>query len=146
MRSFLTDRKQYVHLQAISSEKLLTGPQSVVQGSTVSCILFLIYVLDLPQVLHTPPVCPPTPHTPEDLIKCHEPNAKSFVDDEYILIMKTKDDTGTLEEKISQAMKKVAEYTEANKLALNQDKSLILVVSKDKVLQQNFKSSWAVKL
>ena len=39
IRNFLKDRKQYVQIQGKKSDKLLTGPQSVVQGSTVSCIL-----------------------------------------------------------------------------------------------------------
>ena len=138
MKSFLSDRKQYVQIQAMDSEKLLTGPQSVVQGSTVSCILFLIYVLDLPQVFHEPPNCPPTPHTPQEQVECPEPNAKTFVDDEYILITRSKDDKTPVNDKINQVMEKVATYTQANKLALNQDKTLIMLVTKNKDLRKNF--------
>ena len=117
----------HVQLQAMQSEKLLTGPQLVVQGSTISCALFLIYVLDLPQIFHNTPKCPPTPHSPQEQINGGEPNTKYFVDDEYILITKKKEDT-PLRDQIEQAMKFFSEYT----AALTQDKSLIMLVTKKK--------------
>ena len=60
VKSFLEERRQYVQIQGQKSETLSTGPQSVVQGSSLSCILFLVYILDLPQVFHE------TPHPPRN--------------------------------------------------------------------------------
>ena len=136
--SFLSNRKQYVQIQAMKSDKLLTGPHSVVQGSTVSCILFLIFVLDLPQIFHDTPNCPDAPHNPQQQSECVEPNTKSFVDDEFIVITKKKDDPTPLKDKIEEAMKKITEYTLANKLALNQEKSLIMIVTKKAQLREHF--------
>ena len=125
MKSFLSERKQFVQIHGQKSQSLLTGPQSVVQGSSISCILFLIFVLDLPHIFHG------DPHSPMEQLNCDQPNAKTFVDDVGIVITKKKDNANeSLRDLVIKAMDKVADYTSANKLALNQDKSLIMVVSK----------------
>ena len=46
MKSFLENRHQYFQVQSQNSDCLVTGPRSVVQGSTLSRAL--IYMLDLP--------------------------------------------------------------------------------------------------
>ena len=51
MRSFLSDRKQLVQVEGARSELLACGPRSVIQGSTLSCILYLVYILDMPQLV-----------------------------------------------------------------------------------------------
>ena len=124
MKSFLSERKQYVKINGKISETLLTGPQSVVQGSSLSCVLFLIFVLNLPEIFHK------TKHDPTEQVKCNQPNTKTFIDDIGIIISKQKDnDINTLHNMISSAMKKVSKYTTDNKLALNKDKSAIVIVS-----------------
>ena len=133
MKSFLSERKQYVQIQAMKSESLLTGPQSIVQGSSISCVLFLIYVLDLPQIFHD------QSHTPEENLNCKQPNAKTFVDDIGIVVTKPKNnDSKSMKELVGQTMDRVAEYTTANRLLLNQEKSLIMLVTKNKELKSNF--------
>ena len=133
MKSFLSQRKQFVQIHATKSESLLTGPQSVVQGSSISCVLFLIFVLDLPNIFHD------SNHSPEESSKCKNPSAKTFVDDIGIIITKHKeDDSVSLKDKISQTMQKVSEYTRANRLQLNQDKTLIMLVTKNQKLKSDF--------
>ena len=46
MKSFLSDRRQFVQLKGKRSEILEVGLRSVMQGSTLSCVLFLMYILD----------------------------------------------------------------------------------------------------
>ena len=55
-----------------------------------------------------------------------------------MLILKKKEDHESLKEKIKKAMEKISEYTSANKLALNQEKSTIMIVTKNKNLRENF--------
>ena len=133
MKSFLSERKQYVQIHGMRSESLTTGPQSVVQGSSLSCVLFLIFVLDLPEIFHE------TKHEPKEQINCNQPNAKTFVDDVGVIITKRKDDDiNSLHNMISTAMDKISQYTAANQLALNKEKSAILIVWKNKKLKKNF--------
>ena len=63
--------------------------QTVVQGSSVSCVLFLIFILDLPQIFHK------ERHTLQQQVNCIQPNAKTFIDDMGIVITKTKEDDET---------------------------------------------------
>ena len=78
MSSFLSSRKQFVQIEGKISEKLDIGPNSVIQGLTLSCILFLIYILDMPVIFHS------KSHKPEEYRKCSEVNIKTFVDDSYV--------------------------------------------------------------
>ena len=78
MGSFLTQRKQFVQVQAHRSEKLDIGPNSVIQGSTLSCVLFLMYILYMPQIYHD------VKHNPTQYRQCPQPNLKTFVDDAFI--------------------------------------------------------------
>ena len=52
MESYFKDRKQFVLLEGKKSQKLSVGPRSVIQGSTMSTCMFLLYVLDLPDLFH----------------------------------------------------------------------------------------------
>ena len=97
MEDFLSERKQFVQIQGFESGQLLIGPQSVVQGSTMSCLLYLLYILDLPTSLHT------TNHTPQEQINCPEPSLDTYVDDNYIVVAKRNN------ENIKEAIKKTME-------------------------------------
>ena len=130
MRNFLSERKQYVQIEGVKSDKLLIGPYSVIQGSTLSCALFLIYILDMPNIFHV------SPHPPEEQRSCSEPNLKTFIDDSYIVIKKKKDEE--LKSLILKTMKKVEDYTLSNRLHLNQDKTQILLQTKNVEFKRKF--------
>ena len=130
MASFLSNRKQYVQVEGHKSEKLLVGPNSVIQGSTLSCALYLIYILDFPELFHQ------TKHEPEQYRSCTQTNLKTFIDDAYLRALKKP--TMSLKETIQVTMDKVEDYTNANKLALNADKTQITLFTKDQDYKDNF--------
>ena len=68
MGNFLSKRKQYIQIDGQKSDKLLTGPQLVIQGSTLSCVLFLIYILDMPDLFHA------KPHRLANQRRCKQPS------------------------------------------------------------------------
>ena len=74
LSNYLAERKQLVEVQGFQSQELLTGPYSVTQGSTLSCALYLIHILDLPMIFHD------TLHTPQQQRNCHKENLKTFVE------------------------------------------------------------------
>ena len=67
--------------------RLDVGPQYVTQGLTLSCTLFLIYILGMSMMFHD------TRHSPEDQLKCPRENQKTFVDDNLIIVKKHPDKT-----------------------------------------------------
>ena len=87
MESFLANRKQLVQLEGARSGLLACGPRSVIQGSTLSCILYMVYILDMPQLFHT------KRHEPREHRECGEPDLKTFVDDAYIQTLRKQDKT-----------------------------------------------------
>ena len=123
MTSFLGQRKQFVQVEGQRSEKLEIGLNSVIQGSMLSCILFLIYILDMPQIFHT------EKHSPAQYRDCNQTNLKTFVDDSYLKMYK--EDDKTLQETVINTMEKVLKYTRANKLSVNPDKTQIMLQTTD---------------
>ena len=49
-KNYLQNRRQQVTLEGTYSDELHSGPFSVIQGSVLSCLLFLIYTLDIPML------------------------------------------------------------------------------------------------
>ena len=85
MKSFLSECKQYVQVQGVESEVLINGNTSVIQGSTLSGILFLIHILDMPYIHHS------KIHNPVESKKCPMPNTNTFIDDSLVKVNKLKD-------------------------------------------------------
>ena len=52
MENFLSEKKQFFQVEGQCFQKLLTRPQSVIQGSSLNCIMFLIFILDMPGLFH----------------------------------------------------------------------------------------------
>ena len=129
MSSYLSERKQIVQLEGKRSESLVLGPQSVIQGSTLSCTLFLIYILDFPDIFHD------SKHEPKTMSECVKTNAKTFVDDAYLLTRR-KDDQ-TMKQAIMETMDRVEKYMKANRLSLNKDKTQIMLIMDDDFLKKN---------
>ena len=104
----------------------MTGPISVQQGSVLSCILYSIYTLDFPEVLHQ------ITQKPEHYNDCKQPAMTNFVDDASVLIKQ--DQTMTLQDKLNETMKTIEDYLLSNRLAQNTSKTKLMVLSKDKDL------------
>ena len=131
MKTFLSERKQFVQINGKRSDKLVIGDNSVIQGSTLSCLLFLIYVLDLPQIFSTNKDI-----SPSDQKTTKSPTTKTFVDNIFTIIQK--EESKDLATSVRETMDKINKYTEANKLVLNQDKTLAMVISKNQSTKDNF--------
>ena len=120
-RSYLADRKQYVVVDSFSSSTLLVGPRSVTQGSTLSCALYLIFILDITQIYHG------TNHNPAQYSKCSatyspdnnciQTNAKTYVDDNFLLTKPHPQQS--IQQAVQETIVRIQQYTDANQLALN---------------------------
>ena len=120
-KSYLSNRSQQVLVDATFSSELFCGPTSVIQGSVLSCLLFLVYTLDLPLIFLQ------TSLAIEDYDKDNKPKPNTFVDDVVVEIQLEEDNTN--QSKIDNTMDKLETYMQANKLQLNRDKTQLLVIS-----------------
>ena len=130
MSTFLSDRKQMVQIEGRRSSKLLIGPQSVIQGSALSCLLFLTYILDMPSIFHN------ENHKPAESLDCKNTDLKTFVDDAYATV--TKQPNKLLAQTVVETVDEIEDYMTKNKLVLNPDKSVAMLLTKDDVLRDNF--------
>ena len=121
-KNYLSDRTQQISLDGIYSEELHIGPMSVVQGSTLSCLLYLVYILDLPIMYHK------TNPTIKQQEECTQPTPTTFVDDTALTIKLT--DPRTNQQIIEKYFDQIQDYMAANRLHLNSDKTTLIVVSK----------------
>ena len=97
--------------------------------ATVSCLFYLIYILDISQIGHD------VIHTPIGYRSCSKPNTATYVDDNYVTIRR-KDKS--LEEDVKITMTAIKEYMDSNLLALNGEKTEILLVTKNQKTKDNF--------
>ena len=130
LKSFLEDRKQSVQIEGQRSDQLIIGPYSVIQGSTMSCALYLIYIMDMPNMFHS------SNHNPIEQRNCKRPNLKTFVDDSYVLVLK--EDNKDIKTTILETMEIINKYTRGNKLKLNPDQSQIMLQTKDVKMREEF--------
>ena len=98
-----------VHIENNESHTLLVGNQFVTQGSMLSCLLYLIFILDIPDICHT------EKHNIGDYRKCSQPNISTFIDNNYVKVRKTNDKS--LEDEVYKTMDKIKTYMDSNKLA-----------------------------
>jgi hypothetical protein len=126
-RSFMTDRQQTVVVDGKESDPLPTGQHSVTQGSVLSCLLYLIYMLDFPLLFHD------QQHDSEQDFKCDQPTASSFVDDlnTTVVVRKAEYEQHGLQTKMTKTIEMIESYMDANELALNRDKTKIFGISKN---------------
>ena len=144
MSSYLDQRRQYIVVDSFASP-LLVGPQSMTQGPSLSCMLYIIYIFDITGIFHD------KTHSPEETIECSNSintstpsmsricsstTSKTFVDDNIIL---TKAKHGaSIQEAILSVITKLDYYTNANLLSLNPKKLLVMVLTKDKQTRADF--------
>ena len=100
LRSYLSNRRQYVQIKNFSSSLKQIGV-GVPQGSVLGPLFFLIYINDLPTCLDNPP--------------------KLFADDTCLLY--SNNDLHMLEEQCNSELNKVLNWMDANKLTINTQKS-----------------------
>ena len=110
--SHLNERYQVVNIQGRQSTHKKCKEYSTIQGSVLSGILFLIYIMDYPLLFHN------KEHTPMENHKCNQPTSATFVDD-INETMKTSKNT-MLQQTMTENLKIITEYMEANKHSLNQ--------------------------
>ena len=68
--------------------------------------------------------------------QCTQTNAKSYVDDNFLHIKTKKKQS--LQEAVVDTIRKIEDYTNANQLALNPEKSRIMIISNDKKIKEDF--------
>ena len=51
-QNYLNNRQHKVYIDGAWSDTLHVGGKSVIQGSVLSCALYLIYVMDIPLLFH----------------------------------------------------------------------------------------------
>ena len=121
--NYLTEWKQYVQINAIDSEILVIGNQSVIQGSTMSGLLFQIYTLDAMHIFHD------TEHNAITDRKYKATSIKIYVDDLFPLIIAEHNEN--LTNKIKTQIKDINKYMDNNKLSVNIPKTKIMLLTKD---------------
>ena len=125
--NYLTDRSQQLSMDGIYSENLHVGAKSIIQGSVMSCALYLIYILDLPvlfsgqQEVDNPLTIQPNPNNTN-------PTNQTFVDD--IMTTVVKKDNTPLQETVDKTLETLENYMVSNWLAVNRDKTQLMVIQK----------------
>ena len=114
--TYLTDRKQYVFFNGISSE-LASISCGVPQGSVLGPLLFLLYINDLPNI-------------------SSKLNFFLFADDTNIYY--ESDNLKTLEKVLNTELKKLSQWLHVNRLALNVSKTnFVIFRSTKKIVDHN---------
>ena len=121
MQSYLENRTQSVQVETFTSPPLHAGPRSVIQGSALSCILYIIFTLDLPLIFDS-----------DSIQISHEestdkPKSLTYINDNFVLVTKNSD--MNIQESLDDAMRRVSEYMSNNKLLLNPDKTKLMVLT-----------------
>ena len=111
LMNYLKDRKQITEINTQKSDKLLTGPISVSQGSIISGLLYTIMTLDMHGQSH------PVKHKNHtEYIEYKNPEMNIYVDDTYgIVTCSNKEDIWT---KIKEFIINMEEYYISNKLVI----------------------------
>ena len=128
MRDYLDSINQLVHINGANSPPELTGPISVFQGSVLSCVFFIIYTLDFPEIYHS------QQHEPTEYFQCSKSTMTLFVDDATVLIKQTQDKS--LQQQIDVDYRKIQNYLSSNKLSQNDEKTKFMVITRDPTLRQ----------
>ena len=128
-KNYLDRRRQSVIVDGFRSDDLYIEKMSVIQGSVQSCLMYLIYVLDLPTIFNQ------TKLTYEQEVTTKEPTVSTFVDDTVTTVELSKEKNH--QEVIDSAMTKLEDYTTSNKLILNKEKTKFLVISKKQSVKVN---------
>ena len=105
------------------SDELHIGDMSVIQGSTLSCLLYLLYTLDLPLLFYEEKL------KIEDQIYNKTPNSTTYVDDTTTTVNLPKDDNK--QDIINTTTNKLLDYMNSNLLTMNPTKTQLMILSKN---------------
>ena len=122
MQSYLDNRTQSVQVESFTSPPLHIGRRSVIQGSALSCVLYIVFTLDLPLIFDADSIR--ISHEEQT----QEPRSLTYIDDNFVIVAETT--TSTLQQSLDNAMDKVTDYMANNRLMLNPDKTQLMVISK----------------
>ena len=136
-KSYLNNRRQSIHMEGDVSDELHIGDMSVVQGSTLSCLLYLLYTLDLPLLFNESKL------TTEEQLTNKEPTSTTYVDDTMTTITLNKDDNKQTQ--INTTVDKLMDYMNANLLTMNQDKTQLMIISKNPNTKTNLQINTQTK-
>ena len=122
---------QYISIDAIESSIFPSLPCSVIQGSKLSVLLYILYINQVP-VLHNllndnRYICIKN-EEPLDEIKVLDHIMIQYVDDSNNLI--TTDDITHIEQYINKYFRLIEGYYNLNKLKINPDRSEIMIICK----------------
>ena len=124
MMSYLRNRKQFIKLNGKESDILLTGENSVSQGSVLSGLLYLIFTLDMHYRTH------PMKHSNHsEYSKCKNIYMNTFVDDVYSIIESTDKEIWNKVEKYIRIMN---QYYIDNRLQINVTKTNVMIITNSK--------------
>ena len=117
MESYLSNRQQAVQVETFLSPLHHTGPRLVIQGSALSCVLYIVFTLDLPLIFDHQSI----------RVKHEEasnrPKSITYIDDNFIHVEYF--NGKTLQEAVDYTVASVDEYMANNKLLLNPKKKYI---------------------
>ena len=131
MKSYCSNRHQIVNVEGFLSEIKPTGDRSVMQGSVMSTLLYLIYVLDFPYLYHK------EIHNSKDDVSCTEPTGISFVDDLSVTIKRKENQD--IQTTLDLTMNVTRDYMNANKLSFNKEKTKIMAISRHPDMKRDIK-------
>ena len=129
IQSFLKNRKQFVQINANSSDILITGEVGTVQGSVMSGLLYAIYILDMNSLSHKKRH---KNHSSYNI--CPNPNINTFVDDCFATI--ETNDKNEIWNKIINFIKSMNQYYTNNSLMNNIKKTKILIITENKEIKE----------
>ena len=112
-------------MEGTQSDELHIGDMSIVQGSTVSCLLYSLYTLDLPLLFQQHQL------TVQEESESTETKATTYVDDTTVSTTMDKDNQKENQTKIDNKMIKLINYMNSNYLTINPTKTQLLILSKD---------------
>ena len=136
MKSYLSNRKQYVSLETYNSTILDSNDCSTVQGSKLSGLLFLLYTNEiplLPKLMTQETYFQITGKSLRQYDNIHDHTTINFVDDSTNLISFT--NNKNISDYLSDFYTLLDCYYNMNKLQINPDKTNLVISCKNKLRQ-----------
>ena len=118
---YLFERKQYVQVNTVKSDVLLTGNQSVGQGSVLAGLLYMIYIMDMHYQTHKKKHLSNSEYN-----NCKNIFINTYVDDCFGIVLTRNRD---LWERIDKYIKIMNMYYINNRLQINVIKTKVMIIT-----------------